>query len=105
MASLPGDPSEHLFVQLHLEDVAGLIDNDYLRMNLLDFILHLTCTHSPQTDEYNFCLRGLIMRQLLEQMLMPYKGIKKQEKFMKLCKQLDGFDKGKLQSKLEKLFG
>ena len=99
MASLPGDLREDLFIQLHLEDVVGLIDNGYLRMSLLNFILHLTCrsTHSPQTDEYNYCLGGMIMRQLLEQMLMPYKGIKKQEKFMKLCKQLDGFDKSKHQ--------
>ena len=44
MASLPGDLQVDLFVKLHLEDVTGLIDNGYLRMNLLDFILHLTCT-------------------------------------------------------------
>ena len=35
------------------------------------------------------------MRQLLEQMLMPIRGIKKQEKFVKLCQQLDGYEKGK----------
>ena len=28
---------------------------------------------------------------------MPIKGIKKQEKFVKLCQQLDGFEKGKHQ--------
>ena len=33
------------------------------------------------------------MRQLLEQMLRPIRGIKKQEKFVKLCQQLDGFEK------------
>ena len=35
------------------------------------------------------------MRQMLEWMLMPTRGIKKQEKFVKLCQQLDGFEKGK----------
>ena len=66
MASRSGDPRDDLFVQLHAEDVAGLIDNGYLRMNLLDFILHSACTHSPETNEYNYCLGGTIMRQLLE---------------------------------------
>ena len=28
------------FVKLHLADMKGLIDNGYLRMDLLDFILH-----------------------------------------------------------------
>ena len=46
MASLPGDPWADLFVKLDQDDVAGLIDNSYLRMNLLDFTLHLTCTYS-----------------------------------------------------------
>ena len=82
MASLPGNPQGDLFVQLHMEDVAGLIDNGYLRMNLLDFILHSTCTYSCDTSEYNKCLGGTITRQLLEWMLMPIRGIKKQEKFL-----------------------
>ena len=51
MASRSGDPRDDLFVQLHAEDVGGLIDNGYLRMNLLDFILHSACTHSPETNE------------------------------------------------------
>ena len=75
MASLPGNLRADLFVQLHVEDVAGLIDYGYLRMNLLNFILHSTCTHSHETNEYNYCLGGTITRQLLEQMLMPIKGI------------------------------
>ena len=95
MASLPGDPRADLFIQLHAEDIAGLIHHDYLRMNLLNSILHLTWTHSCETNEYNYCVGGTITRQLLEQMLMPIKGIKKQEKFMKLCQQLDGFETGK----------
>ena len=82
MASLPGDPQADLLVQLHAECVAGLIENGYLRMNLLDFILYLTCMYSHDTSEYNYCLRGTITRQLLEQMLMPIRGITKQEKFL-----------------------
>ena len=95
MASLPGDPQADLFVKLHPEDVAGLIDNGNLRMNLLDFILHLTCTYSHNTSEFNYCLGGTIMRQLLEQMLVPIRGMKKQEKFAKWSKELEGFEKGK----------
>ena len=66
-------------------------------MNLLDFILHLTCTYSHDTSDVNYCLGGSITRQLLEQMLMPIRGIKKQEKFARLCQQLEGFEKGKHQ--------
>ena len=97
MASLPGDPQADLFVKLHLEDVAGLIDNGYLRMNLLDFILHSTCTYSNDTRDVNYCLGGTIIRQWMDQMLMPIRGVKKQEKFEKLCQQLEGFEKGKHQ--------
>ena len=46
MASLPGDPQANLFAKLHRENVKGLINNGYLRMNLLDFILNSTCTYS-----------------------------------------------------------
>ena len=34
------------------------------------------------------------MRQLLECMLMPIRGLKKQEKLVKLCQQLEEFEKG-----------
>ena len=95
MASLPGDPQADLFVKLHPEDVTGLIDNSYLRMNLLEFILHSTSTYSSDTSDINFCLGGTITRQWLECMLMPIRRAKKQEKFEKLCQQLEGFDKGR----------
>ena len=87
MASLPGDPQADLFVKLDKDDVAGLIDNSYLRMNLLDFILHLTCTYSSDPHDTNYYLGGTITRQWLEQMLLPLRGVKKQEKFEKLCGQ------------------
>ena len=85
MTSLPGYPQAGLFVKLHPEDVAGLIDNSYLRMNLLDFILHLTCIYSSDICDFNYCLGGT----------GPIRGVKKQEKFEKLCQQLEGFEKGK----------
>ena len=97
MASLPSDPQADLFVKLHPEDVTGLIDDGYLRMNLLDFILHSTCTYSSDTSDINYCLGGTITRKWLECMLMPIRGVKKQEKFEKLCQQLEGFDKGRHQ--------
>ena len=81
-----------LFVKLDKDDVAGLINNGYLRMNLLNFILHLTCTYSSDPHDTNYCLGGTITRQWLEQMLLPFRGVKKQEKFEKLCGQLAGFD-------------
>ena len=95
MASILGDLQADLFIQLHEEDVAGLTDNGYLRMSLLNLILHLTCTHSHDTNEYNYCIGHTITTQLLQWMLMPISGIKKQEKFMKLCQQLDGLETGK----------
>ena len=95
MASLPCDPLTDLFVKLHPEDVKGLIDNDYLRMNLLDFLLHSTCTYSSDTRDINYCFGGTVTRQWLEHMVMPIRGPKKQEKFEKLCKQLEGFDQGR----------
>ena len=79
MASLPGDPQADLFVKLHQEDVKGLINNGYLRMNLLEFVLHFTCTHSGDTSDINYCLGGTITRQWWESMLMPIGGPKKQE--------------------------
>ena len=97
MPSLPGNQQADLFVKLHLEDVAGLIDNGYFRMNLLDFILHSTCTYSGDTSDINYCLGGTITRQWLEQMLMPIRGVKEQEKFEKLCQQLEGFEEGEHQ--------
>ena len=57
-ASLPGDPQANLFVKLHPKDVNGLIDNGNLRMNLLDFILHLMCTYSSDMSDINYCLGG-----------------------------------------------
>ena len=84
MISLPGD-------------VKGLIDNGYLRMNLLDFILHSTCTYSSDTSDINYCLGGTVTRQWLEHMLMLIRGLNKQEKFEKLCKQLEQFGEGRLQ--------
>ena len=73
----------------------GLIDSDYLRMNLLDFILHSTCTYSSDMSDINYCVGGTGTRQWLECMVMPSRGLKKQEKFEKLCKQLEGFDQGR----------
>ena len=66
-------------------------------MNLLNFILHLTCTYSSDPHDTNYCLGGTITRQWLEQMLLPFRGVKKQEKFEELCGQLAGFDTGKHQ--------
>ena len=66
MASLPGDPRADLFVKLDKDDVAGLNDKGYLRMNLLNFILHLTCTYSSDPHDTNYCLGGTITRQWLE---------------------------------------
>ena len=45
MVSLPSNPREDLIVKLEPDDLRGLEDNDILCMNLLDFILHLICTH------------------------------------------------------------
>ena len=64
MASLPGNPWADLFVKLDKDDVAGIIDNGYLRMNLLDFILHSTCTYSSDPHDTNYCLGGTITRQV-----------------------------------------
>ena len=97
MASLPGDPRADLFVKLHPQDVKGLIDKGYLRMNLLDFILHLTCTFTNDTSDINYCLGGTITNKWLKCILMCIRGVKKQEKFEKLCQQLEGFDKGRHQ--------
>ena len=83
------------FVKLHPEDVKGLIGNGYLRMNLLHFILHLTCTYSSDLRDINYCLGGTVTRKWLEHMVRPIKGPKKQEKFEKLCDQLEGFDEGR----------
>ena len=94
MTSLPGDPRANLIVKLHPEDVKGLSDNGYLQMNLLDFILHSTCPYSTHTRDINYHLGGNVTRQQLECMLMPIRGPKKQEKYDKLCKQFQGFDKG-----------
>ena len=55
MASLPGDPRDDLFIKLDNEDVRGLLENGMLRMNLLDHILHATCTVSSTTDDNNYC--------------------------------------------------
>ena len=62
MASLPGNLCADLFVKLQEEDMEGLIDNDFLRMNLLDFILHSTCTYSSDTSDINYCPGGTITR-------------------------------------------
>ena len=88
MASLPVNPWADLFVKLHPEDVKGLIDNGYLRMNLLDFILHSICTYSSDTSDINYCLGGTVTRQWSEHMVMHIRGPKKQEKFEKLCKSI-----------------
>ena len=93
MASLPGDQRAKLFINYIPEK--GLTDNGYLRMNLLDFILRSTCTYSTDMRDINYCLGGTVTRQLLECMVMPIRGPKKQEKFNKLHKQFQGFDKGK----------
>ena len=85
------------FVKLNLEDVKGLIDNGYLRMNLQDFILHLTCTYSCDMRDIKYCLGGTVTRQWLEHMVMLIRRPKKQEKFGKLCNQLEGFDEGRHQ--------
>ena len=66
MASLPGNPQADLFVKLDKDNVAGLINNGYLRMNLLNFILHLTFTYSSDPHDTNYCLRGTVTRQWLE---------------------------------------
>ena len=97
MASPPGDPGVKPCVKLHPEDVKGLIDKGYLRMNLPDFILHSICMYSSDKRDINYCLDGTVTRQWLECMVMPIRGPKKQEKFEKLCKQLEDFDKGKHQ--------
>ena len=83
MASLPGNPQAYLFVKLHPEDVKGLNDNQCLRMNLLDFILHSTCTYSCDTRGTISCLGGTVTRQWLEWMVMPIRGPMKQEIFEK----------------------
>ena len=59
---------------------------------MLDFILHLTSL-SSNTSDINYFLGGTIAKQWLEQMLMPIRGVKKQEKFEKLCQHLEGFKK------------
>ena len=66
MASLPGDPHADLFVKSDKDDVAGLIDSSYLRMNLLNFILHSTCTYSSDPHDTNYSLGCTITRQWLE---------------------------------------
>ena len=73
----------------------GLIDNGYLTMNLLVMILHSTCTYSSDTRDINYCLGGTVTRQWLEHMARPIRGLKKQEKFEKLCNLLEGFDEGR----------
>ena len=45
MATLPGDPREHLNIILGYDDVCGPEEDGMLCMNLLDFILHSTCMH------------------------------------------------------------
>ena len=64
-------------------------------MNLLDFILHLTCRDSGDTSDINYCLGGTVTRQWLEHMVMPIRALKKQEKIEKFCKQLEGIDQGR----------
>ena len=60
MASLPGDPRDDLFINLHKEDMKGLVEKGMLWMNLLDHILHATCSISRNNDGMNYCLGGII---------------------------------------------
>ena len=71
MAPLPGDPREDLVIKLHPEDLKGLEHEDMLCMNLLDFILHLTCMHYSNANDINYCLGGTVTRQLFPRMPMP----------------------------------
>ena len=66
MASLPGNPWADLFVKLDEDDVAGLINNSYLKITLLNFILHSTYTYSSDPHDTNYFLGGTITRQWLE---------------------------------------
>ena len=43
-------------------------------------------------SDINYCVGGTGTRQWLECMVMPIRGLKKQEKFEKWCKQLEAFD-------------
>ena len=65
MASLPSNPRADLIVKLEPSNLGGLEDDDMLHMNLLDFILHLTCTHYSDANDMNYCLGGTVSRQLL----------------------------------------
>ena len=66
-------------------------------MNLLDFILHSTYTHSTDTRDIQYCLGGTVTRQLLHCMTMSIRGPRKQKIFKKLCKQFQGLDQEKHQ--------
>ena len=61
MASLPGDPQADVFVKLYKYDVTGFINNGYFRMNLLNLILHSTCTYSSDPHDTNYCLGGTVV--------------------------------------------
>ena len=68
IASLPSNPKRDLIVKLEPDDLRGLEDKDMLHMNILDFILFLTCAHYNDTNAINYCLGG---KELLPRMLRP----------------------------------
>ena len=71
MATLSGNPREDLIIKLHPEDLKGLEHDNMLCMNLLDFILHLTCMHYRDANDINYCLGGTVTRQFFPRMLIP----------------------------------
>ena len=71
MASLPGDPMEDLIVKLEPVNLRGLEDHNMFHMNLLDFVLHLTCKHYIDANDIDYCLGGTVTRQFSPIMLMP----------------------------------
>ena len=92
MASLPGNPWADLFVKLDKDDVAGLIDNGYLRKLTSFFIQHVHTQVNHKLlpwRHYNKAVVGMNAT--------AFQRSKKQQKFEILCGQLAGFDTGKHQ--------
>ena len=80
-----------------MEDLRALEDNNMLHVNLLDFILHLTCMHYNDANGINYCLGGTVARQLFPRMLMPISNPNANQNNLKMCRTFDRFDKGKHQ--------
>ena len=58
--SLHVDPRDDLFIKLDQEDIKGLVEYGMLQMNLLDYILHASCTIPKSNDGINYFLSSTI---------------------------------------------